>query len=301
MLSSFFQALFLWILVTLNQPYETHLVYPLRVAGVPEAIQVLDMPTQNIDIGVRSSGLNLLTHFLRLRRDTLTIPYHQDFTDRDYTPSSVFQSTLQAQLGSDLKIEHLWPDRILLETERKVSKKVPLDLMANIRLKPAYQLMSPPRLTEDSVLLLGPRQMLDTIERWSTVTASTAVIFEPQVVQVPVLDTLKHLTVSPKVVGVAVNPRRFTEIRVRVPVQVEDVPPGTTVRLDHSSLEVSCLLPIDDYVAAKDTQAGIFRAQVNFASLNPHFPYTIPDLTLPPTAKLIQVRPLELSFVIVVP
>ena len=298
MLSSFFLALFLWVVVTLNQTYETHLIYPLRVVEVPEEIQVLGMPTQSIDIGVRSSGLNLLTHYFRLGRDTLFIPYHQDFSQQAYAATAVFQSTLQSQLGSDLKIEHLWPDRILLQMERKVSKMVPLYLAADIRLKPAYQLMSPPRLTEDSVRLLGPRQVLDTIERWTTVSDPTPVISEPQVLQIRVLDTVPALTVSPKVVGVAVNPRRFTEVRVRVPVTVDEVPQGTTVRLDHSSLEVSCLLPIDEYVAAKDTQ-GTFKARIAFADLDPFFPYVIPELKLPPAAKLISAHPPELSFVIV--
>jgi len=298
MLSSFFLALFLWVLVTLNQTYETRLDYPIQIRDIPEDIQVVEMPTRKLEVTVRSNGLSLLTHHLRLRRDTLFIPYHQDFSQQDYAPSAAFQAALQAQLGSDLKIDHLWPDRILLQSEQKVSKMVPLRLAAQIRLKPAFQLLSPPQLTEDSVRLLGPRQVLDTIESWSTVSSPTPVISEPCVLQVQVVDTLPNLTVTPKVVGVSVNPRRYTEVRVHVPVEVQNVPKGTTVRLDRSRLEVSCLFPIDEYQAAKDTQ-GTFHARIAFADLDPYFPHVVPELTLPPAAKLISAYPPELSFVIV--
>lgn len=295
-LIAFLFASTLWFVVTMNQTYEASLLFPYKVVNVPETMQMIDSESNEVEVVVRGVGVNLMTRYLRSRNDTLEFPFMDDYRKFGFVQSNIYNDEVAKFLSSSLTVERINPVRISLQLEDKIYKRVRLYSRANINLKPAYQLDSV-KLLVDSVTILGPQTVLDTIDHWYTSSEKTILVEEEKTLTIKVVDTIEGIQVTPSEVPLYVNPRLYTQATVRVPVSVTGLPGNVKVRLDPTHVELSCLVPMDTYdKVIKEFEK--FTVPVAFDQFDPRIPRFIPSIDLPNHVKLIHRAPMEVSYVI---
>lgn len=295
---SFFMAVLLWILVTLNRPYPSEYHYPVVLKDVPEDILLTGQTAHELTLEVRGIGVDLMVEHMRIRRDTIHLPFLPDLRQGRMVNSMDFAASFKPTLPPGATLVRIQPGRFGIEFSEKVSKRVPLVLNTEIPLKPAYQPAQPPRLSDDSVTLIGAEEQLENIELWYTAAGRTEIVTEPTSLSIPVMDTTEGIAVKPKLVSVSVEPRWFTETVIKVAVEVQGVPADTRVRLSHSFIDVVCLVPMADYERILDESKHL-KAVISYTDLNPSMPYIIPKLDFPAPIRIISRKPLELQYVIV--
>lgn len=247
LLVSFLLALTLWFLATLNESYSTSLAIPVKIDQVPETI-VPEMETRfDVTVDVKGSGLDLLLEQFRLSRDTVLLHFQDDWRNDVPVAMDIYRSDFLEVLPSRVSIEAFSPARLSFRYSNKTNLRVPLVLNTRFRLSAGYQLDAEPELQTDSVTIMGPQKLIETIERWYTVPGWKELSGQERSVQIAVVDTLEGLIVTPKSVMVHVNPRKYTELRLRRPVQVIDLPPSSRVQISHPFVDQICVVPLEEY------------------------------------------------------
>ncbi|WNJ18034.1 hypothetical protein [Pontibacter sp. G13] len=297
-LISFFLSLILWGLVTLNQTYETRITLPIKVYDIPDTVKVTEPVTHQLSLDVKGTGIDLLGEFINFKPDTLRLPFDRQFFEYPSVPVEIYQQRIRDNLNSQIDILHTRPENIVLSYTPKVYKVVPIIFDTEITMNPAYQLSGPPEILEDSVTILGAREILDTIWEWHTERTPTELITRPQMISVPVVDTFKGIEVSPSSIDVFITPQKFTEKKLEIPIEILNIPEDKHVRLNHQTIRVTCLIPFDQYENLME-RSDQFVAQLDFNGFDPLHPQVIPRLNLPNSIFVSSRRPLDVSFVIV--
>lgn len=295
-LFAFLIAFGLWMIVTLNETYETTLRYAVKL---PENVKIGPDGTPTIRIEAEGSGINLMLARLRSRKDTLAF----DFSEEELREGYLVLQGHEDQLKNSIKgvnIVELRPEKLYFDYLSDFSNKVPLVFSTDLTLAPAYQLEEEPMLDLDSVLLRGPKEIIDTIKFWKTSGKVEQEIREPSSFEVSVLDTLEGIDVYPKTVNVSVKPTKYTEIKLRISLEITELPADLEVRLSHAYVDYTCLVPMDEYSRVERLSQG-FKIKVPFGELNEEVPSFIPKANLPDWLRLIRQSPMEVSFVIIYP
>ncbi|MEL7340237.1 MAG: hypothetical protein AAGM67_07110 [Bacteroidota bacterium] len=294
-------SVLLWLSVTLNREYSATITYPVSVSDFPTQIFVKEVLNPEVSITAKGNGLELLGESFRFKRDTLFLRFDDRYADLEdgyiYLPN--YNNQLAKELGSEVEISNISPERLYFSYEEKVSRKVPLVLRAELNLATSYHLVEDPVLQPDSVLLTGLPGTLDTIIQWFTYDEPTQKIDRQRSLPINVIDTISTISVEPPTVSLSVRPQRYREISLRVPVQTSGLPPEVdTVRLSHEQIVFTCLVPAPDYERYL-RQLEDLSIDIPFESLSPDWPYLMPQPDLPEAVQLIRRDPLELTYTIV--
>lgn len=295
---SFLLAVSLWVLVTLNQPNQVSLNFSIGVNQIPTDVQVSDLNPGQLVVLAKGNGLDLVMASIRTKRDTLYVPYQAAFAEKGMVAVNQFENLIRDHVKSPVEILDITPATVAAHIEFKVSKRVPLVFNSTLNLPPAYRLTQAVSLSQDSVTVLGPQAMLDTVEAWFTAPVKTETITTAQEISIPVLDTSSQLIVTPKSVQAIVTPRKYTETTLTYFIKITDLPIGKSVRLSSNQLTVACLVPMDSYemLLSQITQDTLY---IPFDKLTPSFPYIVPEVDLPNSVRPVYRDPFEISYVIV--
>ncbi|MEM6764308.1 MAG: hypothetical protein AAF824_23290 [Bacteroidota bacterium] len=294
--SSFLLAVILWILVTLSQTYTAEFIFPIKLTEVPTNIQIETISSPEVVVDLGGTGTDLIFEDIRTQKDSLSVPY-TDFDENGHIYALSLQRALRAMVPSQINIQEVRPGDLFLTYNKKVTKKVPLVSLVKVNLRSAFQLENKPVLMPDSVEIIGNSQQLDTIHHWFTAKVETPRLgVEASELTIPIEDTVSRVTVSPKSATLFLQPRRYTEQMIEVPVLVEGNPKTSYVTLQTNTLKVICLVPLENY---KELEDASYVWTIPFDSLDTRVPYLIPDISfLPEYVKVIRVEPFQMSYVI---
>ncbi len=291
-------ATLLWGIVTLNQVYTPTFVLPVKIVGIPDSLHLTELKTDQINIRVSGLGLDLIWGNVKLRKDTVQIPFSEVSEGQAYLSSREFAGRVEDAFTGTVKFQEASPLQIELAYEAEVKKEVPVIFNAELRLKPSYQLERPPQFENLFVTLYGPPTILDSLESWPTEPDLVISIDQQTRIDVPLASPPPGIHLSPKSVTIPVKPQRYTEAKLEIPIKVTGIPEELEVRKNVEKLTLSCLIPARNY----RTTLSKFRdysLNIPFNQLDPQVPYLIPSLDLPDEIKLISKDPRYLSFVII--
>jgi hypothetical protein len=291
-----------WLFVTLSGDFVLRLSYPIEFTGVEDHVTISRMQTTDLEVEVRGRGLDLIGLLLRSRGDTLRLQYTPEYQRSGAVSVNQHAREVDSLAGSRLRVRWMKPDSIRLVVEPLEERRVPLRLAVQFRLKPGYHLEDEPRPDTDSITLIGSPAKLRQYREWATFSRTVPLSEEMSSVTLRVVDTVEGIRISPHEVEVQVSPKRYTQARIPVQLQVVHQPEQVQeVRLMPPLVEVDCLVPLEAY----DRIAGpgqSYTLKIDFRELSPESPGIIPRIdTLFPQAKIIRQSPLIVSYVIVYP
>ena len=292
-------AVVLWVLVTLNRPHETQFRFPISIKNVPANVELLEPLPTEFTVTSKGEGMDLLLAHLRRRKDTFPIFFQSEsnrevFTAQDYLPN--IQQYFRHLSAKGIQVIEVAPDEIVVAFEPQGKKRVALRNRLQYTFPPAYQLAYAEIVSPDSVTLMAPERMLDSIHEWYTSNRVVEIGNDTTTFKVP-LDTLKGLFITPNEATVFVKPSAYTQKKLQLSLKVIDTPDDLQVNLSHLVLDLVCVVPLDQY----DELEGNYVLEVSYRELDQEIPYFVPNASqaLPPAVKIVSRSPLQVSYVIV--
>jgi YbbR domain-containing protein len=279
-------ALFFWFYISLESQFEYTAAVHLRVVNPPEGWMLLEPLPPSVMVAFRGSGRSFVSFRFRERildvdmrniRNNARIPLTADMIKN--LPTGVRVMSV------------LSPEEITVRWDRLAEKRVPV--VSRIELTPAdgYTLVGDVRLEPDSIRIIGPQSIIDSISAVQTekrILQGLIQEVEDKVPLEPVPDEVLHF--SSRTVRFKTDVQRIGERWMRgIAVRAVNVPEGIQATAVPSALSLKIQGGADLLAQIKPED---IQATVNFADRDRYSGKRLPALIrIPKDVAFSEVEP----------
>ncbi len=300
LLLSIFAASILWLVVNLNGEYEENFKAKIVIKNLePQRAIKTDYPDV-VDLRLKGQGWKLLPFyffsspqiFIDLSNIRQGLKVNLSLNHRVYIP-----------LPENVRIVAVNPGTLSIELDKKIERKVPLELKFEIK-GDNYGFASPPKLNPDSVTVSGAESLISKIGSISTKEIEIEKAGKYRL-KLPLINpSEKLLKLSDDYVQANFEIEQIVEREFIVPVQAINVPADKEVLFFPSSVRVvisgslSKLIEINtgDFTSDK---GALIKAFVSYRDVvNDKTGLVKPQIIISDNLKLVSVRPEGLEYII---
>ncbi|MDR2011034.1 MAG: hypothetical protein LBQ22_11215 [Bacteroidales bacterium] len=263
---------FLWFLNALNKEYTTTVTVTLKIENIPGNLIVKDKEAGELRIDIYGHGYSLL----KAKIDRIRLPLLIDFNNKtnnvtlykglkdeniSYLLTGELYSTISRRFGDNIQIISILPDTIYFYPEEKMdSKKVPVTLAVEYNIHPEYLLVNSPVLSEDSIVISGQQEIIDTIKKVFTSKQNIGIIDEnnKKTVEIEMLPGIQYSTEN---ITVEFPVEKYTETYKEVQIQPLYFPDNTNIVLSPANVQVYYKVPLSLY---NNIENDNFEVSVNY-------------------------------------
>lgn len=244
---------FLWFTFSLRETYSALLLMPTEVVNLPQDEALKTPPPPLVRVQVEGEGLSLL----RLRLNPPTIPINASADQID------LQRALP-ELPKNIRPVSVSPSTLDLQKEQRITRKIPVRLRAEIETPATHDLVAPPQLAPDSVLVSGAASIVRGLEAWPTRPVSYEDVRDTLITRIPLADTLQGLVQrNIEATTLKAVSQQFTEGTREIDVIVTEQPSNQKlVSLDPETIRVRYRVLFSQYSEA--LRAPDFFATVSY-------------------------------------
>ncbi len=255
---AFIFSLSLWFVVNLGRDYNVTMSVPLEVTNLSDDIALSSEIPEYASVSLSGEGWNLINVYTSPPTILLSAENQQ---------VNLFDEIRQ-QIGavSDLSVVQVDPIIVTIETEEKVTRKVPVISRVEISLRDQYGTLGEPSFQPDSVVITGPGSKIEEIEAWETEETEVSNVARDVSMEVDLKRPERGgVRVEPSTILYRVDVAEFTEAEARIPIRTRNLPSGKAVTYNPSTITVRYVVPIEQYNDVQNTRP--FFAFVDYASI----------------------------------
>ena len=245
-----------WFLIKLNHEYTIEVSRELVLDNTPFWLRVVSTDAHQITYRVKGGGFGLLKY----RGWFSTPPLHINYLDslRSFSYIRPDGASIVRQDLSSLLSRHLPPhlelvdvvtDSVHYRFDWQVQRRLPVVLSADYRLADQCILLEPPRLSPDSISVMGVDSQVEALEAISTTHRNLGELGSGVHQQKFTLLVPSGISVEQRSVLAILRVEQYTEKVLSVPIHVIWREEGAkdSVRLIPNSVEVTCQVPLSYY------------------------------------------------------
>ncbi len=155
-------ASIIWLLSALNESYTTFIRCPIELTFHEENAIVVKKPPQHIEANVTGIGWDLLKQTISLNKKPLEISINNPYETRQISRINI--EPLLSQHIDPLNLNFVATDSITFNIQPVDNKKlIPVLNMNSLDLADNYEVVGSVSLSPDTILLMGPESILDTL------------------------------------------------------------------------------------------------------------------------------------------
>ncbi|OIQ39113.1 MAG: hypothetical protein BM563_04690 [Bacteroidetes bacterium MedPE-SWsnd-G1] len=238
-----------WILIKLSKSYSSDAEFNLLYKNLPAERVFQNDPLSSVNVALKATGFELLKYKFNtktLNVDLNNLRYKKGieyyFLPNNHLPE------LNSQLQDNANIERVLSDTIFFNLGQNLVKKIPVKLNANINFKLGFDFVDELTITPDSIELIGPIQVLDTIHEIWTDTVELSEVNSAINKEVSlVFFNDNNLTISNSNVLLSAEVDKFTEGSVKVAYEVINLPDGMELTTFPKELTVYYKVGLKNY------------------------------------------------------
>lgn len=220
-----------WFIRALGEEYESSVDYPVRYINFPENKVLVGQVPYKLRLTVRTRGFNIIRNKLNLKLVPLrfnvnAFSLNSKGVDTFFIVTETVKNVLSAELN-DMTILDISPDTLFFKLSGISVRKVPVVPVLSMHSKffqQQFMLNGKIEVFPDSIIITGPRAIVDSIDHVSTVPIRYNNL-SGTVQNDFNLQPLDMVTFSQQRVSCTIPVDRFTEVETResvVPVNVPD-------------------------------------------------------------------------------
>lgn len=290
-----------WLMQKLDDTFETDIVVPLELVGLPKGAIITSPLPNSVTITVQDRGANLLHYIRQSDDDRQSIKldfaqyYNGSMTAKVAVPITDVQRSFQQQMLSSTLIKMIRPNKLEFHYNRGVSKVLPVKFVGQVTTRSENYLKS---LTfkPDSVTVYAPLGILDTLKYAYTSRMDAENLSKTQ--DFPLgFPKISGVKVVPEIVKMTANVDYYTEQTVKVPVvgvnfpgnvALKTFPAMATIKYrvgasNARSVSAKNFVIAATYEELLHTQGSKFRLQLK---------------SKPPGVSRVQIQPKEVEFLL---
>lgn len=295
----FFLLSFLFLLLTkLTKDYTKTLVFQIKPINAVENFVILKDTSHRLDITLRTYGFKFLRYYLS--NPTVTVDLQElDRRNNEYIWTNIRgMAHLNSQFGESVKIMAVNPDSIIFNFDRNNVKKIPVKFNSDVTFVPGFDLIGNYELIPDSIKIMGPKILLDSITFIQTQVLSAQDIKSDLDMPLNLIlpDSSENLVYSHKKIMVKGKVDKFTEGVIEVPVDIINIPKDMKINFFPKVIGVSYYTSLVNF---KDITKSDFILECDFNDLIEGRTYLEPVLRkYPERVKNIRLNQKRIEFII---
>ncbi len=295
----FFLLSFLFLLLTkLTKDYTKTLVFQIKPINAVENFVILKDTSHRLDITLRTYGFKFLIYYLS--NPTVTVDLQElDRRNNEYIWTNIRgMAHLNSQFGESVKIMAVNPDSIIFNFDRNNVKKIPVKFNSDVTFVPGFDLIGNYELIPDSIKIMGPKILLDSITFIQTQVLSAQDIKSDLDLPLNLIlpDSSENLVYSHKKIMVKGKVDKFTEGVIEVPVDIINIPKDMKINFFPKVIGVSYYTSLVNF---KDITKSDFILECDFNDLIEGRTYLEPVLRkYPEKVKNIRLNQKRIEFII---
>ncbi len=263
---------FLWLLNSLEKHYTSRISVPVNYVDIPKDKQLFGSLPRNFDLMVDAYGYTLLSYKLRLAFSPILLNVSELIDNAleksgryRYTISTVnHKEEIEKQISSEIKILSIKPDTLVFNFSKIISKKIKVKPSIRLSFENQYSLANEPITFPDTILVSGPKNILDTLKVIPTILQDFSKISH-SIDQKINLQIPKGLDSEVKEVNLSVAIEQNTEVNFEVPIQVINNPADISIKTFPGKIKVVCRIGLSKY---KKLDYSSFRAFINYNNIS---------------------------------
>lgn len=267
-----FVSVLLWLLLYLSKEYTVVLNFPAEYVNLPkDRILANELPA-SIDMEIRAKGFNLLPYKIFPERELIHIDLKdaRPLAERNhhFLLTNYRTDKVTSQFSNSIHITRIRPDTIFLNFNKKTSKTVPVIANLEIECEGQYELSDSIRLNPSSIEISGASDVLASVTELRTVPMKMKKVKSSMLLKMNILRTpeLKQIEFSNPTVQAIVNVAKYTEGSMELPVEVENLPAGYSLKTFPDKVTVKYKVRFEDY---EKISASLFRVMVDYSKIEP--------------------------------
>jgi hypothetical protein len=245
--ASIVAAVLIWFMISMRESYSVVRDFQVEFVNLAPDTAFAERPLSSVLVRVEGAGWQLLKLY------TTSTPIQVDANERDV---DLFAAAARS-LAPDLIPRSVTPAQISLALEQRSSRKVPIELRAQVEVVPPFDLVRQIRLDPDSVEVSGAISVLAQLQSWPTQELEMDRINKSFASKVALSDTLADLVRrSIDDVSAFGEVSEFTENSRMLDVIVSDAPSGQgRFRLIPDQVSIRYRVPIGQFEASAVTDS----------------------------------------------
>jgi hypothetical protein len=253
-----------WVMQTMQEEYETQLVLPLDLSGLPRDL-TLGGEQPVFTVRIRDKGSALLNYKFSHKKAKITLALQNGVLQKRRLRLNAkdIETLLLAQLSPTSSLLSFTPQSINLGLQPLGKRKLPVRFNGLINPAPGYTVSGDLHFVPPQVEVYGGEGLLDSLQEVQTVYTEFDAV-NKNVKRRLRLQAVAGLRFSRPDVSIEVPVEAFTEKQLNIPLHCLHVPTGFVVRLFPQQLRVSCNVPLSRF---KGLTPDDFAAEVSLDSL----------------------------------
>jgi YbbR domain-containing protein len=262
---------FFWLMMSLSKEYVIELNFPVSYINPPADKVIANRLPSTIDIEIRSTGFNILIYKLKHRKEVVQVDIKDSkplpVKNHYYLTANSRIDKITRQFDNDIKVLKVFPDTIFLNFNKKVAKKVPVKANLKIVFNKHYQQSDSVKIVPDFITISGAADVVNKINYVETEPVSLKNVNDSLAINLHVIKNtqeLKQVDLSQPTVRASVNVTKFTEGNIELPIEVENLPKGYSLKIFPDKVSVKYHVAFQNYEKINALQ---FRAVVDYTRI----------------------------------
>jgi YbbR domain-containing protein len=258
---------FFWLLLSLSKEYSITLSFPVAYHNVPKDRVISNHLPESIDIEIRAKGFNLLSYKFYSARETISIDLKDarplESRNHSFLLTNLRTDKITAQFSNSIRIIKISPDTIFLNFNKKVTKRVRVVPKIKVECAEEFQLTDSVHLDPEYIDISGAADVLEHVDSITTMPMVLRNVNKPMLVKIALAktSTLKYTEYSVPTVDAIINVAKFTEASIELPVEVENLPAGYSLKTFPDKVMVKYNVAFENY---EKVNASQFRLIVDY-------------------------------------
>lgn len=256
-----------WLLSALSKNYQTQIKYPVRFSHLPNDKVLVNKLPDFLNLSVDGYGFTLLRYRVKRSIVPVTIDISennlfqvQGKKNKFFIPSRYLIKQVSAHISDDVKVLEIQPDSIIFDFTQMVTKMVAVKPNISYSADRQFLIKKKPWCEPDSLLLSGPKSILDKIDFCSTKHLDLENL-NNSIQRSVAVENIEDVKLSAKRVNIFVDVEKFTEANLLVPIEIINIPDSLRLKTFPDKITISYKVALSDFDKVKPYQ---FKAVVNY-------------------------------------
>lgn len=275
-----FLAVVVWIFVQFSKQYSVIIDVPVQYVNVPLNKLLTEDNPEALELRMENSGFKIAWFSLFPPTFKIDIAKTEEADGQLYYRTVDNRVAIQNQLDIDFDKSQFLKKVISIGFEQRKEKILPVFSEIKVEFAVGYAAVDSVKLATDSIKVSGPDNILDTLNRLNTV-GMTLKNVKSDLSGIVAIDKsgLAQVSLYQKEVGYTLEVDKFTEGKVRVPLELINVPQGVNVVIFPKKVLLFFQVNLQDF---NKVTASDFRVVCDFSEVKENQAYVIPKIVQQP-------------------
>jgi hypothetical protein len=262
----------------LSKEYINTIGFNVKQVNVPKEYVILNDSNATINITLKTIGFNWLKYYFS--KPEITVDFKTDVTKRDsfyILNNAKILLNKKEEFGNQVELLNASPDNLYFRFDVNSVRKIPVLADVELIFSPGYDTFNSIKISPDSVQVIGPNSLVDSIKSVKTETLKIEKIKDNilQKIKLKLPINNDNLTFSNAEVELAVEVEKFTEGSVKVPVDFINVPENLKIKFFPKTINVLYYTSLNKFseISSKD-----FKVICDYNKVSDNQSFLLPDL-----------------------